>query len=204
MIPKIIHQLWVGPLPMPERWMRTWREMHPDWSYVLWDEAKVFGRRWANRRHVEFYRRRRQWHGVSDLVRYEILFEQGGFMPEADSECVRPVDELFNENGYDAYAVAENERAAPGLLSPLTAAAPGSPFARALIEGLRRKMHVGEPWKTVGNLWMRRVAERQTWPGLKILPSHTFNPDHHTGLKYTGAGVIYARQFWGTSKRLYG
>lgn len=203
MIPKVIHQLWVGPKPRPEHWMRTWRELHPGWEYVLWDEAKVFRRRWVNQRHVDFYRRRKVWHGVSDVVRYEILFEQGGFMPEADSEALRPVDELFRGNGYDAYAVAENERAAPGLLSPLTAACAGSPFAKALIDGLKAKRRVGEPWLHVGNLEMKRVAESRHWPGLKVWPSHYFNPTHHTGRVYKGNGKIFARQFWGTSKRLY-
>jgi len=28
-------------------------------------------------------------------MRYEILLEQGGFVPEADSICLRSVDELF-------------------------------------------------------------------------------------------------------------
>ena len=28
-------------------------------------------------------------------MRYEILLEQGGFLPEADSICLRNVDELF-------------------------------------------------------------------------------------------------------------
>ena len=30
-IPKIIHQLWIGPNPMPEKWMRTWKEKNPGW-----------------------------------------------------------------------------------------------------------------------------------------------------------------------------
>lgn len=203
-IPKIIHQLWVGPKPPPLRWMQTWQAYHPDWEYRLWDNRAVFTRRWLNQRHLQYYRRKKQWHGVSDIARYEILMQYGGFMPEADSECVHPVDELFADDRYDAYAVRENDEIAADLLSPLTAAAPGSPFAHALIDGLRQKLHVGEPWKTVGNRWMQQVADSRHWPGLKILPSHTFNPDHFTGHRYTGDGKIFAKQFWGTSHNLYG
>ncbi len=183
--------------------MKTWRQFHPRWEYVLWDDEKIFTRRWVNQKHVDFYRERGVWHGVADLVRYEILYRQGGFMPGADSECLRPVDELFT-GPFDAFAVYENERAAPGLISPLEAAEPGSTFAAELVWGLFQKRSVAEPWKTTGNKFMADVYERQSWPKVRVFPSHYLNPVHHTGLRYVGDGPVYAFQHWGSTKRLYG
>ena len=40
MIPKIIHQIWLGPLPPPQRWLDSWRDHHPDWDYHLWTNEK--------------------------------------------------------------------------------------------------------------------------------------------------------------------
>jgi hypothetical protein len=201
LIPKIIHQIWVGPLRRPERWMQTWREAHPDWEYILWDNAKIRSRKFVNQKHVDFFWRSKIWHGVSDVCRYEILLEYGGFMPEADSECRLPVDELFADD-HAAYGVYENEIARPGLISPLTACCPGSGFAQELVDGLHAKPTVGEPWKTTGNLYMQEMAEK-TKSDLKIWPSHFFNPIHWTGKAYKGDGKVYASQKWGTTKSAY-
>jgi hypothetical protein len=42
MIPKIIHQLWIGPHPCPVEIMHTWKNKHPDYEYILWDERLIF------------------------------------------------------------------------------------------------------------------------------------------------------------------
>lgn len=196
-IPKIIHQLWVGPHPRPEKWMDTWREKNPLWEYRLWGNDEIQGLHWANQKHIDYFWRRRIWHGVSDVCTYEILYHNGGFMPGADAVCLAPIDELFYNN-YDAYSVYENEKARPGLISPLQACVPGSAFAKELIDGLRRKSAVGEPWKTTGNAYMGEMF-RKTKAKVKIFPSHYFIPEHFTGEKYTGPDKIYARQMWGTT-----
>ena len=40
-IPKIIHQLWIGPKPAPTKFMNTWRDKHPDFEYMYWNEADL-------------------------------------------------------------------------------------------------------------------------------------------------------------------
>jgi hypothetical protein len=181
--------------------METWREKHPEWQYMLWDNDKILNAAFENQKHFDFFWERKIWHGVADVARYEILLNHGGFMPAADSECYLPVDELF-EDAREAYGVYENEIMAPGLISPLTACCPGSGFARELVDGLRAKAEVGEPWQTTGNLYMQQMAE-STKHDFKIFPSHFFNPTHWTGNSYTGDGKIYASQKWGTTHNLY-
>ena len=34
-IPKIIHQLWIGPHPVPTTLMDTWKEKHPEFEYIF-------------------------------------------------------------------------------------------------------------------------------------------------------------------------
>jgi len=200
MIPKIIHQIWIGPKDPPLEYMDTWRRLHPSWNYQLWNNERVFSRSWRNQRLVNYYRQNQTWHGVADVIRYEILFEIGGFMPGADSECLLPVDDLF-EKQFDAFAVYENETVRPGLITPLYACKPGAEFAKALIYGLGAiPLPPGIPWKTTGNLFMQKIFEEHPWPTVKIFPSHYFNPVHHTGLEYKGPGKIYARQHWMTTK----
>lgn len=54
-IPKIIHQIWIGPKPAPSRWMRSWRKKNPDWKYILWDNNLCFSRTWRNQKIIDFY-----------------------------------------------------------------------------------------------------------------------------------------------------
>jgi len=201
-IPKIIHQLWVGPNPPPLKWMDTWREKHPTWQYRLWGNDEIRGAHWVNQKHLDYYWQRKIWHGVADVCTYEILYYNGGFMVGADAICLNPIDELFY-NDYDAYSVYEHETLRPGLISPLHACKKGSLFAKELIEGLRRKATVGEPWKTTGNAYMGEMF-RKTEAKVKIFPSHYFNWPHFAdGKEYDGSDKIYARQMWGTSRQNY-
>jgi hypothetical protein len=184
-------------------WIRTWYDMHPDWRRILWDNDSVFGRRWRNQRLVDEYRARECWHGVADVVRYEILHEMGGFMPGADSVCERPIDGLMDDPHHDAWAVYENEEVRPGLITPLYACRRGNGFAEALIEGLKDR-EAGEPWIFTGNCHMRDTAARLRPDTLRIFPSHYFNPVHYTGKTYSGPDVPYGRQMWGTTLNAYG
>ena len=120
----------------------------------------------------------------------------------ADAVCLNPIDELYY-NDYDAYSVYEHETLRPGLISPLHACKKGSLFAKELIDGLKRKATVGEPWKTTGNAYMGEMFKK-TKAQVKIFPSHYFNRPHFADEKeYDGPDKIYARQMWGTSKLIY-
>jgi mannosyltransferase OCH1-like enzyme len=64
--------------------MHTWRDKHPDWKYSIFDDTMLKSRKWKNQHLIEHYYNTGKWPGVSDLIRYELLYEQGGFWPEAD------------------------------------------------------------------------------------------------------------------------
>lgn len=201
MIPKILHHIWIGDKPAPMEWINTWYEKHPQWQFILWGNAEVFGRKWVNQKWVDYYRERQIWHGVADVVRYEILFQYGGFMPGADSICLNPIDELVEDN--IAYGVYENEKVRPGLISPLYACPRGDPFANMLIDELSRKPSVGAPWRTTGNMFMRDMVAKYPFLPITIWLSYFFNPVHYTGVAYRGRGKIYAKQLWGTTTKKY-
>ena len=44
-IPKIIHQIWIGPKKKPDLWMDTWSndyvKKYSDFEYVLWDNKRI-------------------------------------------------------------------------------------------------------------------------------------------------------------------
>lgn len=228
MIEKNLHHIWVGPLPAPTKWLDTWIEKHPDWNYTLWDNEKVFSRTWRNQKQIDYYKSVGKWHGVADLIRYEILYEYGGFMPGADSECLLPIDELFDnddelfavrcggeicdwareDGGVDQDLPLFLKREDKRLIAPIYAARKGNDFLLKLIDGLHDVTKFGEPWKTTGNVYCAAMLKKFE-PKIVIWPMHYFIPYHPRTIeagrpyKYIGTDKIYALHFWGTTNRVY-
>ena len=92
--------------------MQTWRDYHPTWEYRLKDNEYLFSRSWKNQELINAFSARKEYAGVSDLMRYEMLEEVGGFSPEADSICLRASDELWDKPDA-SYTVHESEVAKP-------------------------------------------------------------------------------------------
>lgn len=208
-IPRIHHTLWVGPKKPPHAWIDTWKQHHPGWVFMLWDEEKIRARSWLNQKHLDFMFETKRWNGVADICRMEILLEYGGFMPGADSVCLRPIDELFEveEQAFtDAYACYEQETVRPGLITPILAAQADTRTLLTAVTELRFKETVGEPWKTTGNQHITDLAEKFDWIDegeLVVWPSHYLIPNHYTGAHYAGDFKPYANHVWGTTTNSY-
>lgn len=202
MIPRLLHHIWIGPKKPPMKWINTWKKMHPHWPHILWDNKLVMSRRWHNHEQIKVYLDRKEWPGAADLLRYEILYEYGGWMPGADSICLRPIEPILTED--TAYTAYENEIARPGLITPVQGANPGNIFLRRLIDSLHGlgPADLGEAWTTTGNALMKREY-KQDPRGLVVWPSYYLNPEHYTGIKYGGTFRPFARQMWGSTKKLY-
>lgn len=95
-IPKIIHQIWIGPHDPPPHfleWQRTWRAYHPDWEYILWTDKEAENLHLINKR---FYDEETNYGAKSDILRLEILYQFGGVYLDIDCECLKPFDELHH------------------------------------------------------------------------------------------------------------
>ncbi|WP_347854015.1 glycosyltransferase, partial [Planktomarina sp.] len=201
-IPKKLGHIWIGDRQPPLEWMETWKQKHPDWDYQLFDNSYLSSRRWRCEAQIAEYMKRRQYAGVSDLMRYEILLEQGGFLPEADSICLRNVDELFVlPSLYTAY---EHETKTRRFVSPFYASSPGHSFLAQILDEISQLQAKSllTPFKSVGSRALRDFIKKRN-PDISIFPSYFFNPRHHRGETYNGDGPVYAEQLWGTTKGLY-
>lgn len=85
-IPKIIHQIWLGPNKQPDIWMNSWKidyiKKYPEWTYKLWTEKEINDLNLINKKQ---YENEKYYIGKSDIARYEILFRFGGIFMDADS-----------------------------------------------------------------------------------------------------------------------
>ncbi len=204
MIPKTFHFIWVGDESRrPDNCIQTWRDAHPDWTFRLWGNSDLNGREWINARHMAEMRQR-EWNGVADMMRWEILHEHGGLVFDADSICTRPLDDSLLD--CEAFACWENEIVRPGLIAAgYFGCQAGNGFVKQIIDDIAASPSViGEmAWKTVGPQRLTDCYRKFAYTPLRIYPSHYFIPRHFTGVTYEGRDPVYAHQLWGSTNRTY-
>ena len=205
-IPKKIHQLWIGSKPAPLKLMDTWKEQHPDFEYIFWNEEEI------KKRNFKFKCQQKideieEINGKADIMRWEILYKFGGVFLDADSICIEPIDqELLNRK---CFAGWEQEEVRKGLIATGTM---GFPKKHPLVKGAIKYILNNEvsqqksqmmAWQSVGPGLLTRMYDTCEFKDLYIYPSYTFLPIHLTGIEYTGHGKIYAFQAWGSTKQSY-
>jgi mannosyltransferase OCH1-like enzyme len=202
-IEKKLTQIWIGPKPAPMAWLNTWKEKHPDWEYSIFTDEMLRARKWHNQHLINHYYNTRKWPGVSDLIRYELLYENGGFWPEADMVCLENTDELFTAPSDHAYSCYENEAGRHNFIQPIMACNPGNEFVKHIIDTLHKvQPHQlsPEPFRSTGNAFLaNHVVE---WKHkLTIWPSHYFIPlfYHGSATRYNGPDKVYADHKWGST-----
>lgn len=204
MIPKQIHIIWVGDQnKRPDNCIRTWTDRNPSWQFRLWGNEDLAKYGWVNAPHIQ-QMARRELNGVADLMRWEILYNEGGFVVDADSICVRPLEDWLLDA--EAFACWENEIIRPDLIAAgYVASGPRNPFFGQMVLDLQQQPTVmnGSAWQTVGPLCLTRAFRKYRYGGLSVLPSHMFIPEHYSGLRYEGQGIVFARQEWATTRGTY-
>ncbi len=139
-IPRIFHQIWVGPHPFPEkykRWQKTWQNI-PGWQYKLWTDKEVENYPLINK---DAYYKEKNLGARADILRLEILYNEGGVYVDTDFECIKP--ELFSylNNTFDFYCGLHPLDCKAILINnAIIGSIPGHPILKACIETLP---HVG-------------------------------------------------------------
>lgn len=202
-IEKKLTQIWIGPNPAPLSWMHTWRDKHPEWEYSIFTDEMLRNRKWHNSHLIERYYNMRKWPGVSDLIRYELLYEHGGFWPEADMTCLENTDELFTAPADHAYSCFEDEAGRGNNIQPIMACNPGNEFVKHIIDTLHQlkpeQLHP-EPFRSTGNAFLAQHVPN--WKHkLRVWPSHYFIPLFYIGgaKYYDGPDKVYADHKWGST-----
>lgn len=93
-IPKIIHQIWIGPHPFPQEareWQQSWSKIHPDWEYKLWTNEDVKQLDFPNKKYFD---EATNWGEKADILRYELIYEFGGLYVDVDFASLKPLDFL--------------------------------------------------------------------------------------------------------------
>lgn len=105
-IPKIVHQIWLGPNLPPSYFadfQQKWKNLHPDWEYHLWSEAELEELKLDNWDIVE---KSQNWAEKSDIIRCDLLDRFGGVYLDCDMDPHHSLNELHEK--YDFYAGIEH------------------------------------------------------------------------------------------------
>ncbi|GAB0490388.1 hypothetical protein MMPV_001625 [Pyropia vietnamensis] len=201
-IPRVLHQIWVGPADPPCVWLDTWRldyvAAYPGWTYRLWDDARVADLPMAN---ADLYAAEAAWQCKADLLRLEILWTHGGVYVDADMVSVvgatggargdlSPLLEAA-ERHVDAsgnafligYEPDTRDKPYPVLGNSFIAATPRHPLVALLIRYTRicyaakRATHAVE-WVT-GPLTYTKALIHTDMPGVAIAPQAALYPAFH-------------------------
>lgn len=108
LIPKIIHLIWLGPRPYPEyaiENLKEWISLNPDYKFFLWTdneqnqsfvlpkvEIKLIGKDFVFKFLKKEYEQNSLYAGKADVLRFELLYEYGGFYTDYDNRCCKNLD----------------------------------------------------------------------------------------------------------------
>lgn len=101
LIPKKIHYCWFGRNPKPElaeKCIESWKKFCSDYEIIEWNEdnydiqsAPLFVR--------QAYEAKK-WAFVTDYVRLEVVYNNGGVYLDTDVEVIKPLDDLIKYNAF--------------------------------------------------------------------------------------------------------
>lgn len=98
-IPKIIHQIWLGPNKRPDIWINSWKDRfmkrNPHYKYMLWGEREIL--KYMKLKNKKIFNYEDTYPGKSDIARYEILNKYGGIFIDADSLWIEKKNNNFDK-----------------------------------------------------------------------------------------------------------
>jgi len=193
-IPKIIHQVWsdkIRPLPLFFKELsETWRNVYPDWDYILWDDAAMDA--FVKEHYPEYYPYYQSFsYDVQrwDTVRYLFLYQQGGMYVDFDYEAIEPLDDIY-ENHSCCFASEPQEHAQlfgkdVYINNGLIITEPNHPFIKNIINSVFKKYPASRMYKdkmeevllTTGPLMITNLYETyENKDDICIMPSEIVAP----------------------------
>lgn len=203
MVPKVLHIVWIGDeSKRPDELIQTWRDKNPSFQVKVWGNKEYEETTWRLQRHMDFLY---PWAkaGVADLMRYEILYNEGGITLDADSYCLAPLEDWLLKPS--AFTNWEHELDRPGLLGVnMMGGVKGNEFWKMVIDCLDYVDYLPplQPWISTGPQLLTNIYRDSKYP-LTVYPSHYVIRDHFAGNSYTGDGHCFATQTWYSTTKYY-
>lgn len=201
MIPRIIHQIWIGDKPIPYDYINSVKNMNYDCEHILWTEEEFKNRdmKFECQSQIDLFD---EICGKVDIMRIEILNRFGGIYVDADTLAIEPFDDNLFSN--KAFAGLENEKTRGGLIGNSVMGFSKNhiilhDMISYIIETFKNKSDFNKPaWQLTGPILLTNTINKYR-DTIKILPDYKFYPIHHCGEIYEAHGKIYSCQLWNST-----
>jgi mannosyltransferase OCH1-like enzyme len=199
MVPKKLHFIWIGDeSKMPKACIDTWVQKNPDYEVTIWGNDLLRSYVWRNWDKMSDMLHKQDYAGASDIMRYQILYEHGGIYIDADSYCIKPLEDWLLD--CEAFACWEQELVRNNLVANgFLGGVPNADVWGKCIEEVGKRDCTEEKlaWMITGPMLVTDVFFKQQ-VNLTVYPSHFFMPEHHTGYKSKVTGHRFASHLWGS------
>lgn len=211
-IPKKIHQIYFGD-DLSHRLRanaQELRDLNPGWEYTLYDgpmgEEYIRTHYGAEVLRAYDHLDPRYYAARADLLRYLIVYREGGVYLDIKSRFDGPIDQFIkgdegyilaqwlNEPGYvhEGFGVHHDIDFVPGgeFQNFHVIGAPKHPFLEAVIETVLRNINAYAPWHAVGRTGVVRVTgpiayTRAIFPLIDLYPCKRVRHEGEIGLQYS-------------------
>jgi inositol phosphorylceramide mannosyltransferase catalytic subunit len=167
LVPRILHQIWLGDSPLPDAfagYRETWRRHHPDWDHRFWTEDNLP----SDLRRAEVYARLRIPAERSDILRLEVLWRLGGVYVDTDFECLRPLDPLIEDLDFFTAPLKPNGWVNNAFIGSV----PGHPILDRALNELRPREFHGYDKHGTGPRFLDTLL--RDYPEARRLPAELF------------------------------
>lgn len=141
---------------------------------------------------------KKDYAGAADVMRYEILYEHGGIYIDADTYCVKPLEDWLLD--CESFASWEQELVRNNLIAnTVMGSVPGSEAMKLCIDEVATKDCTEKKlaWMITGPMLVTDVFFKKQ-ANLTVYPSHFFMPKHHSGYVSKVTGHHFASHLWGS------
>lgn len=191
MIPKKIHYCWFGGNPKPKlakKCFRSWKKYCPGYEIIEWNEDNYDLS--AAPLYVRQAYEAKKWAFVTDYVRLQVVYDQGGIYLDTDVELRKPLDHLMENRAWFGFEDGIRVNTGCGF-----GAEAGHPILKEIMEDYWDIPFILEdgsydilscPIRNIGAFLRRGLMQdnsQQVLEGdIRILPSDYLNPkDWKTG-----------------------
>ena len=224
-VPKKIHFIWVGPKEFPAESIgnvKSWIAKHPQWEFIFWtDRVRALPHPQMKMKLIQdflftklekYFYSSENYGEKSDVLRYEILWQEGGVYVDHDVKCFKAFDPL--NSSYEFYCALQLPSQIPlsssiQVTNNLIASVPKHPIIKKTIDWLSdnwdeiEKLYPGKDKEAViARVWHRTFsafanavrALASSEQKEAVFPAYYFNaPDDEHALyaRHTFAGAWF-------------
>ena len=161
-IPKIIHQIWIGPKKKPDIWINTFKNDYinnnKDWEYKLWNDENISELFDEFPKMLKIYNIEPTYNGKSDLLRYLILYKYGGIYIDADSVWInnKSFNNLLLEINDSKFFIAYENISKNIVCGGIMGSSKKNNYVKNLIDHIeninnyKKKCNIHGAWRRIG------------------------------------------------------